>query len=311
LEYLDGANGITAAKTKFGLTGKGEFETIPLICGRPAKIMYVPGDLDRRIGYVMEHGIAPNGGGAKVNQWTLLMDVIVSSNGFAAASLLQINSLNNTDDGDLFWQDGNFGQGLGGYLGEYLFTPEAWHRMIIAYDEAANPPVATKFLDGKKIYDWTASQELDHPRRALLSTAILFADGDEDERREFWVNSIQIRSGKMSDAEMEAMGVPSADGIPLEVPEPGSSFKLLAEISGNSIRLLLPCTDEILYLESTPSLEKPVWTIMLTENPTNPVVLPLSGTQKYFRLRKQFCGSRRISERLPASPAGRFGRLCL
>ena len=287
LEYLDGPNGLTAVGTKFGTTGENDFGVIPWICGRPAKIMYVPGDLDRKVGYVMRHGISPNGGGAKVNQWTLLMDVMVANSGTWAASLLQINSLDNTDDGDLFWQDGNFGQGLDGYLGPNLFTPLTWHRMIIAYDEASNTPVATKFLDGKKVYDWTAYQELDHPRRALLPTAILFADGDQDERREFWVNSIQIRSGKMSDADMEAMGGPSADGIPMEIPPYGSSFKIKAEIIGNSIRLSWPCTEESVILETSPTLNNPVWTVLIFENQSNPVTIPLKGTQAFFRLRKQ------------------------
>jgi hypothetical protein len=36
--------------------------------------------------------------------------------------------------------------------------------------------------------------------------AILFADGDEDERRVMWVNSVQVRSGKLTDPELEALG---------------------------------------------------------------------------------------------------------
>ncbi|HMV75305.1 MAG TPA: hypothetical protein PKB00_12095, partial [Microthrixaceae bacterium] len=71
-----------------------------------------------------------------------------------------------------------------------------------AEDLAANPPVVTKYVDGIKQDDWTANQSLDNPRRALQSTAILFGDGDQDERRGMWVNSIQIRAGKLSDAEL-------------------------------------------------------------------------------------------------------------
>ena len=35
----------------------------------------VPGTLSRQIGYVLDHGIKPNGGGTRVNQYTLIMDV--------------------------------------------------------------------------------------------------------------------------------------------------------------------------------------------------------------------------------------------
>ena len=36
----------------------------------------------------MNHGIAPNGGGTRVNQYTLIMDVFVGTTGPGAASLL-------------------------------------------------------------------------------------------------------------------------------------------------------------------------------------------------------------------------------
>jgi hypothetical protein len=159
--------------------------------------MRVPGDLDRNIGYIMEHRISPNGGGTLVNQYTLIMDVLVAESGSFAAALLQTSSVDNTDDGDLFWQQGNFGQGGEGYNGRGTFTAGSWHRVVAAYDMAANPPVVTKYVDAIKQDDWTANQSLDNPRRAMLPTAILFADGDQDERREMWVSSVQIREGKL------------------------------------------------------------------------------------------------------------------
>ena len=204
---FDGPNGSSGNKTVFGTTAS---LGVPTINGQEAVIVRVPGDLDRRIGYVMTHGIAPNGGGTKVNQYTLIMDVLVDSSGAFAASLLNIDTPNNTSDGDLFWQQGNFGQGGDGYNGKGTFTAGSWHRIVAAYDEAANPPVVTKYVDGIKQDDWTANQGLDAARRALLPTAVLFGDGDQDERRTMWVNSIQIRAGKLTDAECYALGGPSA-----------------------------------------------------------------------------------------------------
>src|SRR6185436_9291106 len=178
LQYLnptfDGTNGTSANKTEFGTTTSFG---IPDINGQVADVIRVPGDLDRRLGYVMDHGIKPNGGGTRVNQYTLIMDIMVGTSGPGAASLLQISSPTNSDDGDLFWQGNNFGQGTGGYNGTGAFTAGEWHRVAAAYDMAANPPVVTKFVDGIKQDDWTANQSLDNPRRALQSSAILFADG--------------------------------------------------------------------------------------------------------------------------------------
>jgi len=196
---------------------------VPLINGEDTTIMHVPGDKgagSRNLAYVMTHGISPNGGGTRVNQYTLIFDILLSTSGSGAGALLQVTDPDvNLTDGDLFWQGNNFGQGGGGYGGTGIWTPGSWHRVIAAYDEAATPPVVTKFVDGIKQDDWTANQGLDNNRRAMLPTALLFADGDQDERREFYVNSIQIREGKLSDAEMVALGGPNAAGIPVATPQ--------------------------------------------------------------------------------------------
>src|SRR5436190_3744655 len=166
----------------------------------------------------MDHGIAPNGGGTRVNQYTLVMDIMVDGSGPGAASLLQISDpASNADDGDLFWQGNQFGQGAGGYNGTGAFTTLAWHRIAAAYNEAAATPVVTKYVDGIFQDDWTANQGLDNNRRALAPTAILFGDGDQDERRIFWVDSIQIRSGALSKAELAALGAPTGSGIPVAI----------------------------------------------------------------------------------------------
>ena len=203
------------AGTQFGLTT--DFG-IPDINGQIAAVMRVPGDLDRSIGYVMTHGIGANGGGQRVNQFTIIYDIYVEPSGPGAASLLQMN-LGNGNDGDLFWQGNNFGQGTAGYNGTGQFTAGAWHRVIAAYDMAATPPVVTKYVDGIKQDDWTTGAGLDLPRRTMAATANLFRDGDQDERRVMYVNSVQVRSGKLSDGEMVALGGPQATGIPKTLPK--------------------------------------------------------------------------------------------
>ncbi|MFO1461138.1 MAG: hypothetical protein U1G08_17250 [Verrucomicrobiota bacterium] len=220
LQYLDpsydGPSGSAEDKTAFGTTA--DFG-IPNIGSKPDRVLRVPGTLSRQIGYVVDHGIKPNGGGTRVNQYTLIMDVFVATSGAGAASLWQTSSVNNTDDGDLFWQGNNFGQGGGGYNGRGTFTTGAWHRIVAAYDMAASTPVVAKFVDGIKQDDWTANQGLDAARRSLGPTAILFGDGDQDERREMWVNSVQIRNGRISDAEAFLLGGPSEGGIPQQLAQ--------------------------------------------------------------------------------------------
>ena len=219
LQYLDGPEGLTKTGTEYGSPADLGIADLPGATDEaPSKVMKVPGDVLRDIGYVMPHRISPNGGGTLVNQYTLVMDIFVAPSGPGAASLLQTSSLTNTDDGDLFWQGNNFGQGGNGYNGTGAFTAGAWHRVAIAYDMAASPPVAVKYVDGVKQDDWTANQSLDNPRRALQATAVLFGDGDQDERRAMYVNSIQIRPGRLGDAELALLGGPHTDGIPVALP---------------------------------------------------------------------------------------------
>jgi hypothetical protein len=279
LQYLDGPEGLTKTGTAFGNTTE---LGVALINGQEARIMKVPGDLDRNIGYIMDHGIAPNGGGTRVNQYTIVMDVMVGTTGPGAASLLQTSSLNNTDDGDLFWQGNNFGQGTGGYNGTGKFTAGEWHRIVAAYDMAAKPPVVVKYVDGIFQDNWTANQSLDNVRRALQPTAILFADGDQDERREWWVNSIQIRSGRLSSAELEALGVASANGIPVALPKPPS-----IQISrvGDSLTFAWPSSATGYILESSPTLTNPTWT-PVAGVANNSVTIKISSASQFLRLKK-------------------------
>jgi hypothetical protein len=249
--------------------------------------MYVPGDLDRNIGYVMEHLIPANGGGIRVNQYTIIFDVMIGATGPGAASLLQISSANNSDDGDLFWQGSNFGQGTDGYKGTGAFTAGEWHRVVAAYNLAAVPPVVTKYVDGVFQDDWTTGQSLDNPRRALQPTAILFADGDQDERREWWVNAVQIRSGALSKAEIESLGGPSANGIPvvLSVAAPATPPSLTVTRSGASITLSWPSTETGYTLESSATVPASAWT-PVAGVANNSVTIPASTGTSFYRLRQ-------------------------
>ena len=167
----------------------------------------------QKIGYLMRHGIPPNGGGKLVNQYTLIMDVMVDTNGAAAASMLQVHSPANHQEGDLFWQENNFGDGPDGFKGTGTFTAGAWHRVALAVDLTGKTPTAAKFVDGIKQDDWP-QKRLDQSSRALRDSAILFGSGDQDDYRTWYVNSVQMRAGKLPDAELTALGGPNANGIP-------------------------------------------------------------------------------------------------
>ena len=196
---------VSESDTEFGTTT--EFG-IPDIDGQPADVMCVPEDTE--VGYLMNHGIEPNGGGRFVNRYTLLMDVMQVGGG-AASAIFQGSPGKNPGDATFFWQGGNMGQGGGGYNGDGTFIPDEWHRIGFSVDLAAEPPAITKWVDGVFQDTWTAGMSLDHRRRAIEPETILFYDVDE--RSPWYVNSIQILDGPLSDEDMEALGGPTAEGF--------------------------------------------------------------------------------------------------
>jgi hypothetical protein len=211
LQYLDGASGASKANTVFGTTTS---LGVPDIGGVPTKIVKRIGTINSAIGYIMDHGIAPNGGGNLVNQYTIIFDIFKKS---GTTTLFNCQSTNNTTDGSIFWQNNDIGQGAGGYVDKGTATSGVWHRIALAVDLAATPPVVTKFVDGIKQQDWV-QPGLDLPRRSWQHTVLLIADGDGDDMTDTYVSSVQVRDGKLTDAQLVLLGGPSADKIPLEIP---------------------------------------------------------------------------------------------
>jgi hypothetical protein len=278
LEYFDGAEGQTSANTEFGTTtglGVGD------IAGEPADVMFVPGDLSNQIGYIMRHGIAPNGGGTLVNQYTLIMDIHWANAGPGFGSFVNCDT-SNTSDGDIFFRvgDGGFGQGQDGYEGDTVMEVGQWHRVAFAVDLAAATPVVTKYLDGVKHSDWTLGQGLDG-RRAMPEFSVLFGDNG-DERIAAYVNSIQVRSVKLSDAELEFLGGPTAAGIPVVIPM--AALPVLTVVrSETGVDVSWPGEVTGFVLESTADLSDPVWTTV-PGVADNSVTVPVEAGNRFFRL---------------------------
>src|SRR5207245_1982168 len=93
LQYFDAT---VQADTTFGTTTALGLSDIN---GQPATVMHFNPSALQWGGYTMFHRAAPNGGGAYVNQYTLIYDLYLP--GGAWRSLLQ-TGIGNTSDGDFF-----------------------------------------------------------------------------------------------------------------------------------------------------------------------------------------------------------------
>jgi len=144
LEFFDYPGGDTDQQTVFGTTTA---LGLPDIGGAPAHVMGFPKSLPH-MGYVIYPNMHSNGGGAFVNQYTLIFDLLyppASSTGWRA--LIQINDPYNTDDADLFINP----TGGIGISAQYHGVVQAntWHRLAFAFDLAApGGPTLSKYIDG-------------------------------------------------------------------------------------------------------------------------------------------------------------------
>ena len=284
-----------------GTTGQGNFANVPGINGTPVRALHIPftGGTDAQdptaklLGLKMNHGILPNGGGTKVNQWTMVMDLLWGDQariGFGA--VFRTTNLGTPGDADMFWRASSFSYGkscCSPYAGidpAHTHPRNEWARVVFAVDLAATPRVVGKYINGFK-HTTTVTSDGDalDSRFSLPPEFELFSDED-NERTECYVNAIQIREGRMSDADIAALGGPDASGIPSapagggSVPVPPPRFNNPV-LSGGQVTITWIGTG--MLLESTNLIN---WATV-PGNPTSPyVVSATSAATKFYRLQQ-------------------------
>ncbi len=184
-------------------TSAGVSYTSATINGQPAQVA----SFTRGTFFRLTHGFSPNGGGAFVSSYTLLLDVMFPSRPTGWAVLWQ-TTVGNTDDGDWFINP-NGGLGISGnYFGNV--QDGSWNRIGLVID--ATTGTLTSFLNGQKVQQ-LGGVTVDG-RWSLDQAALLFADEDQENAAGF-VNSVQIRNRAMAEAELADLGGPTAAGLPL------------------------------------------------------------------------------------------------
>src|SRR5262249_52398005 len=152
-------------------------------------------------------------------------------------------------------------------------NPDTWYRIALAVDLAGPGPnpIVAKFINGTKVGQQVLSEGRDG-RWSLSASpaapyALLFADNDLDLQAGY-ANSIQLRSGRLSDAAIAALGGPSANKIPGAVSARIEGGKVVIRWSGAT-------------LEGAADLAGP-WTPIAGATKPFTVPTPL-GAMKYYR----------------------------
>jgi len=126
--------------------------------------------------FICNHGIAANGGGSYVNEWSLMMDIKIPASSFGQWICLYQTNINNSNDGDCFIAgDGTIGVYETGYSTNHIES-DKWYRVVISVDNGSFYKI---YVNG--ILWLTGSPRPLDGRFALDPQILFFADENGDD----------------------------------------------------------------------------------------------------------------------------------
>jgi len=168
--------------------------------------------------FICRHGIAPNGGGTLVNEWTLLIDFYYVSAGWKA--FYQVDPTNSNDGESFINPSGHIGVGATGYAGPVV-GPGIWYRLVISVDNGSH---YRYYINGDLLREGNP-QRID-ARFALTDKILLFAD-ENNEDNAISVSRVAIWERALSAAEVKALGYAGNPSL-----DPFSGY-LTGDLDGN------------------------------------------------------------------------------
>ncbi|MDR1335847.1 MAG: Ig-like domain-containing protein [Tannerella sp.] len=147
------------------------------------------------------HEIAANGGGNRVNNYTLMVDFKVSQLGRYYCFFQ--TTMTNGDDGEYFLRPaGNIGIGGTGYS-EHVVSTGEWHRLVLS---ASMGNAYLTYLDGVLIHEGNVgSAFVDSQYSWMPEGVLLFADNDGEDA-EMDVARVMIWDGALSAGQVQSLG---------------------------------------------------------------------------------------------------------
>ena len=205
--------------------GWGETYSAVTIGGSPATALSFPA-LSSTQSLQMPNQGAANGGGAKTNLWSIVMDInFPSVSGFNA--LWQTDQTISASDGDFFIKDGGIGISSN-YHG--AIPAGGWARVAVTIEPAGATAKLTKYINGALVGTTNSTAGIDG-RHSVGAVLNLFADED-GETGAGLVNSVAFYDHLLTANEIGALGGATAAGIAV-VPEP--STLVLAGLVGAAL----------------------------------------------------------------------------
>ncbi|MBN1123507.1 MAG: hypothetical protein JXA82_00770, partial [Sedimentisphaerales bacterium] len=171
----------------------------------------LPGDGAVQIGvgshFICQHGISANGGGEKVNEWTLLVDFRYPDTSVGKyVDIFQTDPANSDDsDWTVAASNGAVGISAVGYSSQTGFytAPDTWYRMVMPVDNGTRHDL---FMDGIQVVNGK-EQGIDG-RFSLTDILLLFAANDGDDN-DIYVTKVAIWDVPLTAGEIMALGDPN------------------------------------------------------------------------------------------------------
>lgn len=184
--------------------------------------------------YTATHGIAPNGGGIKVNEYSLMFDFKVAQALGMWHNFFQTDPVVTANDGEYFIRSSSGALGTLdlGYTTPFVVSNDTWYRLILTVD---NGNFFKAYIDGQFIFQHNV-RPVDDVRYSLASVLYLFGDDDGDDG-EIDIAEVAIWDYPLSDAEVAVFGVVGTV-IPVEL----TSFTV-SQLLGNVTLLWATATE--------------------------------------------------------------------
>jgi Icc-related predicted phosphoesterase len=149
---------------------------------------------------ICNHGIAPNGGGSYVNNWTVMMDVKVPASSIGQWVALYQTNIDNSNDADCFVAtDRTIGVGDTGYSRNKI-NGDTWYRVVIS---VSNMNFYRIYVNGLPWKNGTV-QPLDG--RFALDPQILFFADDNGEDNLIYCTNLAIWGQALEDSQVAELG---------------------------------------------------------------------------------------------------------
>jgi hypothetical protein len=161
--------------------------------------------VDKSYFLVANHGISPNGGGTKVNEYTLMIDFRAPVLG-TWYTFMQTNPADDSD-GDIFInKTGGIGRGVTGYSNSGMVIANTWQRLVVSVKLGSKGWIKY-YIDGSLVLNITdmTNFQIDDNSYSLGPQLLLFADNDGDDAN-IDVAGVAMWNVALNESQVEKIG---------------------------------------------------------------------------------------------------------